>query len=95
MPTDILDDTNGDIDFTNGDISYGESTKQHQRDILFARKGDYKSAPAVGVGIEDYVKDENPQDMLPEIRRQYTKDGQTVNKLQLSADGKLNINANY
>lgn len=98
MPTDILETADGDIDFSSGDIVYTESTQQHERDLLYARKGDYKAAPGVGVGVENYLKDERAADMLPEIRRQFTNDGMTVRSLKLTSNGDkgtVTIDASY
>jgi hypothetical protein len=82
--TDVgLDITTGDLVFSiAGDIGYVESTEQHQRDLIIARKGDYKCAPDYGAGAADFLKDENADDMQIEIRRQLTKDGQQVNVLK-------------
>lgn len=95
--TDVLFDTTGDIDFTTHDIVYGESTRQHQADILLARQGDYKSAPAVGVGIEDYLKgdDDDKAALLANTRLQFSNDGMKTIKL-LQMDGStLKVNASY
>jgi len=93
--TDIVLDTNtGDLVFINGDIAYGESTLQHQRDILQAHPGDYRYAPTVGVGVQDFVKDDDPENMLRAIAQQFTADGMTVNSIVFS-NNKVNVNANY
>ena len=95
MPTDILQDpTTGDIDLSSGDVRFGESTRQHQRDILAAHKGDFKTAPGVGVGLETFLRDENTADLAREIRTQMAKDGMTVNGLSFS-ENKLTLDANY
>jgi hypothetical protein len=91
-----LDTVSGDIVFTNGDISYTESTEQHQRDLIIARKGDYKSAPDYGAGAADFLKDESADDMKIEIRRQLVKDGQNVSELSYDeTTGTLHIIATY
>lgn len=94
MPEDILFTSDGDIDFSYNDIQYNESTCQHQRDILLARKGDYKLSPTVGVGIMDYVLDHTPDEMQREIRRQLFQDGMQVNKITY-LNGILTIDAPY
>ncbi|HLZ86507.1 MAG TPA: hypothetical protein VKQ52_04690 [Puia sp.] len=94
MPQDIVFASDGDIDFSANDLQYGESTAQHQRDILLARKGDYKMSPTVGVGIMDYLLDHTPDEMQREIRQQLYQDGMDVNKITYS-NGLLTIDAPY
>ena len=59
---DFKQTADGDIDLSTGDIVMSESTLQHQRDTLRTRAGELKDSPTVGVGIEDYFNDENPED---------------------------------
>jgi len=92
--TDILFTENGDLLFTNGDISYGESTRQHQRDILLARPGDYKHAPDATIGIAREINDDDADQMLASILAKFRKDGMTVKKLNYT-NGVLDINATY
>lgn len=96
MPQDIRHDSTGDVLLTGGDISIGESTYQHQRDIALSRKGDIRTKPRVGVGIEDWLLDEGVtdgenNDLTTELRRQYRQDGMIVKKLDLKGD----VDANY
>lgn len=94
--TDILFDKNGDLLFINGDIQYGRSNQQHQRDILIARPGDYKTALPLGVGINDYLKDDDPNAMLSSIKQHFNKDGMVMKQLSYYPDeNKLIINAIY
>lgn len=91
MPQDILHDSTGDILLTGGDTAIGESTYQHQRDIALSRKGDIRTRPRVGAGIEDYLLDDGitggeNNDLTTELRRQYRQDGMTVRKLDLNGD---------
>ena len=94
MPEDILFTTDGDLDMSVNDLQYGESTDQHQRDILLARKGDYKMAPTVGVGLMDYLLDHTPDEMQREIRQQLYQDGMEVNQITFS-NGLLTLDAPY
>jgi len=92
--TDILfDETLGDIACVDGDFVIGEATKQHQMDLLFANESEYKQYPVTGVGIEGFLLDEDKTEMIRKIRSQFTRDGQTVNKISVK-DG-ININAFY
>jgi hypothetical protein len=94
MPQDLLFTPNGDLDLGSNDLRYGESTDQHQRDILLARKGDYKMAPTVGVGVLDYLLDHTPDEMQRDIRQQFYQDGMTVNKITF-LNGLLTLDAPY
>lgn len=71
----------GDIDLSTGDIVMGEATLQHQRDMILTAKGEMKHAPDRGVGVETYFNDEQPEDMLREIRQQLIKDGMKVKSI--------------
>lgn len=89
-----LDTTNGDLLFTNGDLTYGESTRQHQRDILLAKPGDYLHAPDSTVGINKYAKEDDPDEMLADILVKFRKDGMNV-KQMIYEHGLLKIEAPY
>lgn len=91
---DILTDESGDIKFESGDINWGEGTEQHQRELLSAFKGGHKHAPARGVGIVNYINDEDEENMVKMIRSEFKADGMTINSLELD-EGKLKTNANY
>ncbi len=91
---DIKYTPDGDIDLSSGDLQYHESTMQHQQDILLAAKGDYKSAPGVGVDIREQLDDENPAELLRTIRKEYSKDGMAVKELDYT-QGKLKVDAKY
>ena len=91
---DILLDEEFDLKVKGGDFVIGESTQQHQQCLLLAEKGSYKQYPAVGVGIATFLKDEDPGDLLREIRIQFSKDGMNVDKLGFE-NGKLRIDASY
>jgi hypothetical protein len=88
-----------DILFQNGDFLVSDTTNQEVKHILIARKGWYKNAPFVGVGIEDYLNSKGKQNILEdEIRTQLTNDGLqllsqldidiTTEKLELDIDVK-------
>ena len=92
---DFLYDTDGDILIENGDFSIGESTQQHQEDILCAHKGEYKEYPEIGVGIKDELLNENPRQVLNQIRRNFEYDGMKVKTLEIAANGNLVVDAEY
>ena len=84
----------GDIDLSGDDFVFVESTQQNLKDIVAARKGEMKHAPDRGVGIEDFLNDESPEDLLREIRRQINKDGARIVRLTIIG-GNTQISATY
>jgi len=91
---DILFDTeNGDLACKDGDFVLGDSTLQHQGDLLDAGEGEYKQSPTVGVALRDFLNDEDPTEMLRKIRMQFTRDG--LNISELSSGSQLKIRARY
>ncbi len=93
--TDIKHTDTGDLDLSAGDLLYVESDNQHQKDILLAHKGHYKAHPATGVGIEDYVNETAPEELLRTIKKEFTADGMKVNKVTLNALGEIETDAHY
>jgi len=91
---DILLDEDGDLEIVNGDLQLGISDQQHKQSILAASKGEYKAAPALGVGLIDFVNDETPESMMREVRQQFAKDGMHVKTVRMT-NGKLQVDANY
>ncbi len=92
--TDILTNDDGDILFSNGDISWGNGTNQHQRDIIVVNKGELKHAPGTGVGANDYLNENDPAKLVRAIRKELTKDGQTIESFKV-VDGDFEIDAKY
>lgn len=92
---DLLLDTTDDLQIRNGDFVIGDATLQHQRHILIAQKGEYKAHPEIGVGIENALQDENPRQLLTQIRRNFEYDGMTVNTLEINDDNTIRVDAPY
>ncbi len=99
----ILLDDNGDLlvqvirdnsGLITSGLVVGDVTKQNQRSILLAEKGEIKRAPLLGVGIASYIDDENPSELLREIRINLRDDGQTIRSCGFK-DGKLVIDGGY
>lgn len=95
MPRDILVDDDNDLWVKNGDFVVGESTRQHQAHLLVAQKGEYRQSPASGVGIGDYLSDEDLAELGSEIQKQFESDGMTIRKLSVFEDGTAKIDAGY
>lgn len=93
--TDIKHTDTGDIDVSAGDILTATSDYQHQADILLARKGYYKERPTVGVGVEDYINETEPEELLRSVRKEFAGDGMKVTKVTIAATGEIETDAHY
>jgi len=90
---DIMLDADGDLK-TEGDFEIGESTLQHQQDIIETNAGEWKEFPLCGVGIGNYLHAERPeQELQKEIGTQLLSDKMSVKKIQVQFDknGQLQI----
>lgn len=75
-------------------LTIGNVTAQNQQLIIAMVKGELKEHPLVGVGIINYLNDENATGMLLEIKKQLKSDGMTVNNVAYS-NGELTVEAAY
>lgn len=91
---DIKHNDTGDLDFGTGDITYVNGTRQHQQDVLITKKGELKRSPINGVGIDYYLNDDSPADMIREIKRQLKGIGQNVNSVIISTVD-IQVDAEY
>lgn len=93
---DVLLDEGLDLreDPATHDLVEGESTLQHQELLLICPKGSFKENPDTGVGLMNYLEDENDAEMFAEIRRQFSADFMQVKAVGMN-NGKLNIDATY
>lgn len=100
MPIDYLHDSD-DLKIADGDFAKGESTMQHQSLLVRLKKGELRQFPKTGVGIEDFLQDDNPGDVHVEIQKQLEADGMVIRDIQLQfSDGdekllELRIDAYY
>lgn len=90
---DIAYTDNFDLKVEHGDLVLEESTAQHQKCLLLAGKGDYKQSPTVGVDLFHEIDDERPQELMREVRLEFSKDGMNINKLKSKPgpSGKVDI----
>lgn len=84
-----------DLQIENGDFKTGNATLQHQNHIILAEKGEFKNAPEIGAAIRTALNDENPRQLLSQIRRNFEYDGMKVNTLKIASNGNLLIDAVY
>jgi hypothetical protein len=73
----------------------GSTINQNTGLILISRKGEFKQVPALGVGIEDVLLDNDYLEWRRRIRLNLELDGQTVTRIKFNTVDKLNIDANY
>jgi hypothetical protein len=92
--TDILLDDTFDLAFENGDFLIGESTEQHQQLLLITNKGDWRENTTIGVGVKNWLKDEDNNTLLGEIKKEFERDGMLVESIALDGESII-INAPY
>jgi hypothetical protein len=88
----VIRDSNGLI---LAGLVLGDVTRQNQRTILLAEKGEIKSAPGLGVGSHSYLDDEDPFEYLREVRLNLREDGQKVQSCGFDEKGNLIIQGGY
>jgi hypothetical protein len=95
MIQDILLDEFNDLAEENGDFVAGNSTGQHFKLLLSTNKGDWKHAPYVGIGLQNFLSDEQGlQNSRFEIKKQCEVDGATIENITF-VGSQINIKGNY
>lgn len=85
-----------DLTIVNGDFEWGESTLEHQRDILLATKGSIRQEPELGAGIvQQLLDDASYDDLRRSIQKEMEADGMSVKRLRVQADGTVDLVAEY
>lgn len=84
----------GVLQIDNGDLMVDDSDLQNQELLLLCAKGEFKQHPSVGVGVMNYLENDNPTELLEEIRRQFRGDGMKVHSIDF-INKKLAVDANY
>ena len=93
---DLLLNDSFDLVIKNGDLVIGDSNVQHQNTLLITQPGSFKESPEVGVGIENFLMDDDPAGLKNKVREEFTKDGQKVDSISYDTEiGNLIYNANY
>ena len=93
-PTDILLSDAGELLMVDGDFVTGDATKQNQKLLLVSQKGEWKESPLTGVGINNWLKDENQGGLKAEIKQQFKADGMKINSLIVNGET-IKIDATY
>lgn len=91
----LLNEETNDLVIKNGDFAQGDATQQNQKNLLNINKGELREFPIDGVGLINFLDDENFNDLIREVRREMVKDGMTVDDLKITADGAIGLNASY
>ena len=73
----------------------GDVTNQNQLVIIRTDKGELKEHPTKGVGIEDFIDDESPENLIRTTRTELSKEGMEVKSIVLDSKGELLIDAKY
>ncbi len=69
-----------------GDFDIGNATEQHIKHLLVGNKGDFRFAPYVGLGLQNWLSDDqNLTDLQHEALKQLELDGLRVTKLDFVA----------
>lgn len=92
---DIIDNQQGELDLSTGDLMMAESTRSHQSDILLSTQGDWSETPLLGVGLVDYMNDNDPSGLLSAAARQMQDDGMEVERIEFNEQGEIEIDAEY
>jgi len=95
MPQDYILDSGFDLLIKDGDFVVGESTAQHQDLLIRLEKGELRQYPKTGVGIKTFFNDDQVGSLYGEIQQQFEGDGMVINKIAITSDGKMEINAAY
>ena len=86
-PHDIALNQELDVELSGEDLIIRDSTEQHQRLLLLAQPGNLRWAPTVGVGLQDYLADEQMAGLVNKVRQQF----QLATAQYESLQGYLNI----
>jgi hypothetical protein len=93
---DFLSGEDGDAIIENGDLKIGESTLQHQRDLLLANKGEYRQNPTIGVGLNNFIDDNfSSAEFNKEATLEFENDGMQVIKIVSKNTEDIIIDAEY
>ena len=89
-----IDSETGDLLAGKGGISVGDTSQQNQYLILATHPGEWKENPLIGVGIGDYVNDNETDFVSHNIHEQFRMDGITIDQMTVKP-GDIHIAASY
>ncbi|HRF82633.1 MAG TPA: hypothetical protein PL070_21410 [Flavobacteriales bacterium] len=93
---DFLSDQDDDLYIEDGDLAFGESTLQHQRDLLLIQPGELRQFPLIGAGIHrELLNSAGPDELRVVIQREMERDGMVVDRLSITRDYDVELVAHY
>lgn len=92
---DILLDENFDLMVKDGDFVIGDSTEQNKALLLLAQKGEFRQWPDTGVGINDYLEDDELSELGVEIQKQFELDGMKRLNIEVFENGNIVTDGEY
>jgi len=91
---DIILDSNNDLLVEQGDFVVSSSDDRHVNLIIVSNKGHYRFNPTIGVNAFSFLNSVGQADALKRsIQEQLSIDGFQVEKIDITENGKININA--
>jgi len=94
MPTGFVCNEQGEAIIKDGDFLLGDSTRTHKRRLLVGYPASAKYAALSGVGIADFLLDDELIGLGQRITEQFERDGMTVRNIEVR-NGKVIENASY
>ena len=91
---DIVLDDSLDLEIVDGDFVVADSGQQHINLLLLTHKGEWKQTPYCGIGIAEFLNEDNVLEMRKTIRIQLRSDGAKVQSIKYENE-KLEIKATY
>ncbi|TAN18836.1 MAG: oxidase [Chitinophagaceae bacterium] len=91
----LIDNETFDLQIMGGDFLIGDPSQQCQQLLLFSKAGEWKEYPTAGIGIENYLLDENPADLKRAVRIGLNADGMKVDQVIIDQSGKIGISGSY
>lgn len=86
---------NNDLVFGEGDLLTGDCDEQNQNLLLISDKGDFKEFPDRCVGAYMWLLDDDKLGLLAEVKQEFERDKLRIEKISLSDDDTLSIDAHY
>jgi hypothetical protein len=77
-----------------GGLHIGDTKWQNVALLMGIHKGEIKDAPLVGVGLEDFLNDEDYRSARREIISQLEREGMRIKRLKIG-DGVFDLDAEY
>ena len=90
----MVQDESSDPEEKDFHLVIGDCSQQHQHLILITQPGEWKDAPALGLGLENWLNNERPGSLEVATKRQLDAHGFTVNQVTIQ-NGELLIDAYY